>query len=160
MSVALPSARTGGRPDYGVDAPNVLRNLFLFGALCMLLLFITPAWLQLGPVRLQWHSMLAWTGSFLLAQGFLFLLYVKFGKFRHRDFMLRMHPWQGSERVLDVGAAAAYCWWAWPGVSPRPRKGVTRPGSTSGPTWIWAETPLRLRDAISNLRVWQTVAAS
>jgi arsenite methyltransferase len=33
----------------------------------------------------------------------LFLLYIKFGKFRRRDFMLGMHSWRGDERVLDVG---------------------------------------------------------
>jgi arsenite methyltransferase len=31
------------------------------------------------------------------------LLYVKFGKFRHRDFMLGLHAWRGDENVLDVG---------------------------------------------------------
>lgn len=47
--------------------------------------------------------MLAWTGGILLLEGCLFLLYVKFGKFRHRDKMLAMHEWRGDEKVLDVG---------------------------------------------------------
>ena len=46
---------------------------------------------------------LLWTGSALVIEGFLFLIYVKYGKFRHRDFMLGMYAWRGDEQVLDVG---------------------------------------------------------
>ena len=42
-------------------------------------------------------------GSILLVEGLLFLLYVKHGKFIHRDFILGMYPWRGDEQVLDVG---------------------------------------------------------
>ena len=91
------------KPDYGVDAPKVMRNMFLFGALCLLLVFATPRVWHLGPVNLILHQPLAWTGGFLLLEGTLFLLYVKFGKFRHRDLILSLHPWQGDEQVLDVG---------------------------------------------------------
>ena len=31
------------------------------------------------------------------------LVYAKFGKFRHRDRMLKLHNWRGDEQVLDVG---------------------------------------------------------
>jgi arsenite methyltransferase len=91
------------KPDYGVDAPNVLRNLFLIGALCVLLAIATPRVWHLGHVDFTLHQTLAWTGGFLLVEAALFLLYVKFGKFRHRDFMLSLHPWRGDEQVLDVG---------------------------------------------------------
>jgi ubiquinone/menaquinone biosynthesis C-methylase UbiE len=33
----------------------------------------------------------------------LMILYAKFGKFRHRDRMLKMISWRGDEQVLDVG---------------------------------------------------------
>jgi arsenite methyltransferase len=91
------------KPNYGVDAPNVMRNLFIFGALCVLLVFLTPRVWHIGPVAFMLHPTLAGLGGFLLAEGMLFLLYVKFGKFRHRDFMLSMHPWRADEQVLDVG---------------------------------------------------------
>jgi arsenite methyltransferase len=93
---------TPGRLDYGVDAPGVMRNLFLFGTLCLLLAVFAPNPLHLGPVSLatRW---LYWPAGFLFAEGFLFLLYVKVGKFRHRDFMLGLHQWRGDENVLDVG---------------------------------------------------------
>ena len=43
------------------------------------------------------------TGVSLLAAGLLMLLYVKVGKFRHRDRMLALVTWKGDEQVLDIG---------------------------------------------------------
>ena len=92
------------KPDYGVDAPAVMRNLFLIGTLCLLLAIFLPNPLHLfGVVFLNTRSFFAWPAGFLLAEGGLFLLYVKVGKFRHRDFMLSLHSWRGDEQVLDVG---------------------------------------------------------
>jgi arsenite methyltransferase len=90
------------KPDYGVDAPAVMRNFFLFGAACLLVAIFAPRVLHLGPIDLNTRSMF-WPAGFLIGEGFLFLLYVKVGKFRHRDFMLNLYPWRGDENVLDVG---------------------------------------------------------
>lgn len=90
------------KPDYGVDAPAVMRNFFLIGAAFLLIAIFGPHILHLGPVKINLRSFY-WPGGFLIGEGFLFLLYVKFGKFRHRDFMLSMHSWRGDEQVLDVG---------------------------------------------------------
>jgi arsenite methyltransferase len=98
--LATPIATT--RLDYGVDAPAVMRNLFLFGTLCLLLGIFAPSPLHLGPVSLLSRSFY-WPAGFLLGEGLLFLLYVKVGKFRHRDSMLGLHSWRGDENVLDVG---------------------------------------------------------
>jgi arsenite methyltransferase len=98
--LATPLAAT--RLDYGVDAPAVMRNLFLFGTLCLLLGIFAPSPLHLGPVSLVSQSFY-WPAGFLIGEGLLFLLYVKVGKFRHRDFMLGLHSWRGDENVLDVG---------------------------------------------------------
>ncbi len=46
--------------------------------------------------------MLLGTGTLLVLEGLLFLFYVKFGKFHHRDRMLSLHQWRGDEQVLDV----------------------------------------------------------
>ena len=43
------------RPDYGIDAPGVLRNLFLFGAACLLLGLFGPAHVHLGKVAARTH---------------------------------------------------------------------------------------------------------
>jgi SAM-dependent methyltransferase len=90
------------KPDYGVDAPAVMRNLFLFGFLCLLLAIFAPPHLHLGPLDILTRSFF-WPAGFLIGEALLFLLYVKVGKFRHRDFMLGLHSWRGDENVLDVG---------------------------------------------------------
>ncbi len=90
------------KPDYGIDAPAVMRNLFLIGTVSLLFAIFAPKIIHLGPVLLS-KTTFYWTAGFLLGEGCLFLLYVKVGKFRHRDFMLAMHPWCGDEQVLDVG---------------------------------------------------------
>jgi arsenite methyltransferase len=90
------------KPDYGIDAPGVMRNFFIFGALCLLLAIFAPHIIHLGPVDLNARGFY-WPAGFLIGEGFLFLLYVKVGKFRHRDFMLNLHTWRGDENVLDVG---------------------------------------------------------
>jgi ubiquinone/menaquinone biosynthesis C-methylase UbiE len=90
------------RADYGVDAPGVMRNFFLVGFACLLLAALAPPTLQVGTVAIESRSFI-WPAASFIGAGFLFLLYVKVGKFRHRDFMLGMHAWRGDERVLDVG---------------------------------------------------------
>ena len=96
-------AQRSSKPDYGIDAPHVLRNLFLFGIVCLLFGFLGPHSFTLGKVTFMLQGMFRWTGGFLLAEGCLYLLYVKVGKFRHRDFILAQHSWRGDEQVLDVG---------------------------------------------------------
>jgi arsenite methyltransferase len=90
------------RPDYGIDAPGVMRNFFLFGACCLLGAVLSPHFVRIGPVDINMRTFF-WLAGFLIGEGLLYLLYVKFGKFRHRDFMLGMHTWRGDEHVLDVG---------------------------------------------------------
>ncbi len=91
------------KPDYGIDAPKVLRNLFFFGGLAIVLIFVTPRIVHLGNVEIVWHQALGWMGGFVLAQAFLMLFYVKVGKYWHRDTMLGLYSWRGDEQVLDVG---------------------------------------------------------
>jgi arsenite methyltransferase len=90
-------------PDYGIDAPNVLRNLFLFGFVCLLLGIFMPHQVHIGNALFLPRSMFYGTAILLLLEGFLYLFYVKFGKFHHRDRMLSLHTWRGDEQVLDVG---------------------------------------------------------
>ena len=91
------------KPNYGIDAPSVLRNLFLAGAACLLLAIFGPRVFHVGPVAISLRPALFGTGTALLLEGLLFLFYVKVGKFHHRDRMLSMHTWRGNEQVLDVG---------------------------------------------------------
>jgi arsenite methyltransferase len=102
-TMSIPTKAPSQHPDYGVDAPHVMRNLFVFGALAIVLIFVTPREVHLGTTTILWHQSLAWMGGCLLIQACLFLFYVKVGKGWHRDKMLALHGWRGDEQVLDVG---------------------------------------------------------
>ena len=90
------------KPDYGIDAPGVIRNLFIAAFLLLVLSSIFPV-VRLGPVVLLWRSGAVITGILCLIEGILMLVYAKHGKFLHRDRMLAKIDWKGNERVLDVG---------------------------------------------------------
>ena len=90
------------KPNYGIDAPGVVRNLLVVGALLPIMGHFVPA-VTIGPVRFILKPMLLVTGIGCFANGLLMLLYVKSGKFGHRDWMLGLIRWKGTETVLDVG---------------------------------------------------------
>ncbi len=86
------------KPNYGIDAPDVVRNLLIFGALALSIAAVLA-----GVGNRGFAVPLLWMGSSLFLSGILMLLYALFGKFRHRDRMLDLIAWRGDERVLDVG---------------------------------------------------------
>ncbi len=90
------------KPDYGIDAPGVVRNLLVIGAALILSGILFPT-IHLGSITILWSRSAIWPGASCLIGGLLMLLYAKWGKFRHRDMMLNMVRWRGDERVLDVG---------------------------------------------------------
>ena len=93
------------KPDYGVDAPGVIRNLFLAGIAGLALYRFLPS-VNVGGVTFLLSPMFLNTALGCLLGGGLMLVYSKFMKFGHRDRMLRMVNWRGDERVLDVGTGA------------------------------------------------------
>jgi arsenite methyltransferase len=94
--------QNSAKPDYGIDAPGVVRNLFIAGVLLLVLSSIFPV-LRLGPVIFLWKPGAYVTGILCLIEGVLMIIYAKHGKFLHRDRMLGMLNWKGDEQVLDVG---------------------------------------------------------
>jgi SAM-dependent methyltransferase len=88
-------------PDYGIDAPGVIRNLIVIG----LLLLVGAVMPSFGPVRFSDNLRVTMfiTGLICAVEAALMILYAKVGKFSHRDRMLAVVPWKGSEEVLDVG---------------------------------------------------------
>jgi SAM-dependent methyltransferase len=90
------------RPDYGIDAPGVIRNLLLIGSVLIISAVFFPV-IRIGHVTILWDRTAYFAGGFCVAEGLLMLLYAKWGKFRHRDRMLNMVSWRGDEQVLDVG---------------------------------------------------------
>jgi ubiquinone/menaquinone biosynthesis C-methylase UbiE len=82
------------RPDYGLDAPPVIRNL----ALAAIALAIGA---QLLPHRLMWF---AWgTGALCGVEAALMVWASRIGKIWQRERLLDQVQWPGVSRVLDVG---------------------------------------------------------
>ena len=95
-------------PDYGLDAPGAVRNLFI-AAGAGLLAWLTVAahlWsgvLALGPFRFPLGRMGLSAGLACGAMGWWMTWDSKVGKLRERERLLDLLAWTGRERVLDVG---------------------------------------------------------
>ena len=91
------------QPDYGIDAPHVIRNLFLCGAALAAVAFFFPR-VSVAHVTFLLNPGFYYGAAWSWAPALLMLMYAKAGKFRHRERMLAKVNWTGAERVLDVGA--------------------------------------------------------
>lgn len=88
----------GQKPDYGIDSPHIVGGLAIFGVLVLIAAFLL--W------RIWAHSLAIFAllfGAYFLYSAAGMLYYSKVGKFGSREQLLDRIPWQGSERVLDVG---------------------------------------------------------
>jgi len=96
------------KADYGVDAPGVIRNLFLVAILGFVI------WLTAGlgwwsgdlagfGVRLPLSHIAPWPAASCFLMGIWMLWDSKIGKTATREKLLDSISWTGAERVLDVG---------------------------------------------------------
>jgi arsenite methyltransferase len=86
------------RPDYGIDAPGIVRSLTA-GGVVSLLAAVASSWSGVA-----WAAIgLALVAVVLLMEAALMLHNSWRGKFQHRDRILDHVSWRGDERVLDVG---------------------------------------------------------
>src|SRR5205085_2736353 len=89
------------RPDYGLDAPGVVRNLFLAGAAALLVAAV--GWFgpwsgtAAGPALTSMGGCMA-VG--FLGMGASMVWSSKVGKLRLRERLLDRLPWTGGETVL------------------------------------------------------------
>lgn len=105
--------RSMERPDYGIDAPGVVRNLGIAGAASLLV--GAASLLNLIPRAVGWHSAsgggvqlaiapsLFPAGVALCAAACWMYFGSKYGKTAERDKLIGRIEWKGDERVLDVG---------------------------------------------------------
>jgi ubiquinone/menaquinone biosynthesis C-methylase UbiE len=87
---------------YGFDAPGIMRNLTVFGALIIavgFLLSFLSANLFLNIIS---YFIVA-VGSIFFILGVAMFAYGIKGKYRTRDLMLSKIKWTGNENVLDIG---------------------------------------------------------
>ncbi|HTK76524.1 MAG TPA: class I SAM-dependent methyltransferase [Gemmataceae bacterium] len=93
------------RPNYGLDAPGVVRNLSLIGAVLVLLGMLSGTVAAGGSWGwLRYLQISFWApGLALLLTAALMIWGSRVGKRRFRDRILDAIPWRGDEQVLDVG---------------------------------------------------------
>ena len=90
------------RVNYGIDAPSIMRNLIVFGALIIVAGFAIP--LLSDKTILKYISYLIdLVGAVFFILGIAMFAYGLKGKYRTRDLMLSKIKWQGNENVLDIG---------------------------------------------------------
>ena len=89
------------KAKYGIDAPEVVRNL---GLACIILVIVAVFFplIKIGAVDIDTRGLI-WSGIGCGAGALLMLYYSLYGKFKHRDRMLSYVSWTGNEQVLDVG---------------------------------------------------------
>ena len=92
------------RPDYGIDAPGLVRTFFLAGTGVLLLLL--PAAFGFWPSR-PWGVVLAGllvlVAIYTLGMGCFMVYYSRVSKLHERELLLDHLSLSGRERVLDVG---------------------------------------------------------
>src|ERR1035438_4170716 len=88
------------RPNYGIDAPKVIRNLIVAGVFFLFIALTFPKLTIVHTEIVLFPGFLWPAGCSLLCAG-LMLLYSTVGKFQHRDRMVGIVRWTGSEQVLD-----------------------------------------------------------
>jgi SAM-dependent methyltransferase len=88
------------RADFGLDAPQVVLLLVVFGSMAISLGIAARAFL--GP-RQPWLEVSLCTGGSLLLTAILMVWGSKVGKISLRDRVLDRLSLRGDERVLDVG---------------------------------------------------------
>ncbi len=95
-------------PDYGVDAPGVIRNLLIVAVVGFLLwLTMVLGWwtgdLAGFGVRLPLGHIAIWPAGTCLLMALWMTWDSKIGKIRNREQLLDSVRWTGAERVLDAG---------------------------------------------------------
>jgi len=92
------------RADYGVDAPTVVRNLLIVGALGIISLItrVAGVWGRESAFALLGRPLIS-AGMACGAMACWMICSSKFGKVREREVYLDLLEWRGDERVLDVG---------------------------------------------------------
>jgi arsenite methyltransferase len=92
---------TTSKANYGIDAPGVVRNLFLAGLAIAIIPTFFPM-MKIGSVDIDTGG-LFWSAGGCTLGGILMLVYSLYGKYKHRDRMLDLVSWTGNEQVLDIG---------------------------------------------------------
>ena len=89
------------KPDYGLDAPKLLRNFAVRGGL--LIAFAVGLLIANGAASQPLFSILLVAGIGFVATSGIMYWSSRVGKIKERDRILDSLTWRGDEKVLDVG---------------------------------------------------------
>ena len=91
-------------PNYGIDAPVAVRNLFIVAVLGVISLItrLLGVWSRQDLIAVIARPLIG-AGLSCGAMGLWMIYDSKFGKAREREKYLDKIAWRGDERVLDVG---------------------------------------------------------
>src|SRR5450432_2064579 len=95
---------TGLKPDYGIDAPGIVRLFLLSGGAGVVLGLLL--WGRGSDWPAYWQilaNMLFWPGLSFLLTGMAMLWGSKVGKLHLRDTIINKLDLRGGEQALDVG---------------------------------------------------------
>ena len=96
--------KTTDKPNYGLDAPGLLRFFFIAGLLCCFGMFVVLALISQIPIWLQvLAGVMAIFALYFFGMGFLMIYDSKVTKILARDHLLNKITWRGDENILDVG---------------------------------------------------------
>lgn len=90
------------KPNYGIDAPGIIRNFLLIGIVMAIGGWLLPPF-SIFDTSFSVGLVLCGVSLVPIALGTSMLVYGILGKFNVRDRMLNLIEWQGDETVLDIG---------------------------------------------------------
>lgn len=95
------------KPNYGIDAPYVIRNMMIAAIFLPIIYYYLFAFLYV-KFGYSIFYFLKWFMSFIMLLSFLIpaalmIWSSKIGKLKQRDKILDLIQWQGNELVLDIG---------------------------------------------------------
>ncbi|MBI4784045.1 MAG: class I SAM-dependent methyltransferase [Oscillatoriophycideae cyanobacterium NC_groundwater_1537_Pr4_S-0.65um_50_18] len=91
-------------PQYGIDAPGLLKFFFVSGVISATLLIAAFSSPFLSGILKQIACLLLAVGAFyLLGMGCFMFFYSKIQKLKDRENLLNLVEWSGDELVLDIG---------------------------------------------------------
>jgi arsenite methyltransferase len=91
------------KPDYGIDAPGLMRFFFVAGMVA-LAIFLAVEFSALEQIpKLPISTLLAIAATYFGGMGCFMLYGSKVMKLKDRENLLNLFQWSGDELVLDVG---------------------------------------------------------
>lgn len=92
------------RPQYGIDAPSLLRFFAIAGSVALAICLMSLRLSALGQTLQIILAALAGIATiYLLGMGCLMLYYSKIEKLKDCENLLNLIQWSGDEQVLDIG---------------------------------------------------------